>query len=115
MSCRFTRSAESGPIDDVEQIEEGFMGTVYLLHFSRPYKHARHYLGYVTKQTKAALAERLERHKNGSGARLMEVVTKEGITFEVAKTWKGNRALERQLKKRRGAVKFFAICRAQAN
>jgi hypothetical protein len=22
-------------------------GTVYLLHFERPYKHARHYLGFT--------------------------------------------------------------------
>jgi predicted GIY-YIG superfamily endonuclease len=30
---------------------------VYLIHFDRPYKHSRHYLGYATD-----VDERLERH-----------------------------------------------------
>lgn len=33
------------------------MGTIYLLHFSKPYKHARHYIGYTDD-----LDKRLARH-----------------------------------------------------
>ena len=83
------------------------MGTVYLLHFDRPYKHARHYLGYTSKALKA----RLLRHEAGSGARLMEVIVGAGITFVVARTWKGDKALERKLKNRKNAPRHCPICR----
>jgi predicted GIY-YIG superfamily endonuclease len=57
-------------------------GTVYLLHFDRPYKHARHYLGWALD-----LEKRLDNHLNGTGARLLKVITEEGIGFEVVRTW----------------------------
>lgn len=86
-------------------------GVVYLLHFERPYKHARHYVGYTSK----GLNERLERHRAGGGARLLEVITEAGITFELARTWRpGTRALERQIKRRHDAPKMCPICRGQA-
>jgi hypothetical protein len=86
-------------------------GHVYLLHFDRPYKHARHYLGYTSK----SLRERLERHRAGAGARLIEVITDAGITFEVARRWSGNRALERRLKNRHNAALLCPICRRGAS
>jgi hypothetical protein len=43
----------------------GVPGTVYLLHFDRPYKHARHYLGWT-----ANLQARLDSHRAGHGARI---------------------------------------------
>jgi len=42
-------------------------GTVYLIHFNRAYKHARHYLGYSEH-----LDKRLTDHLCGMGARLAE-------------------------------------------
>lgn len=84
-------------------------GTVYLLHFSRRYHHAGHYMGF-TKD----VDERIERHRKGDGARLIEVITAAGIDFQVARTWKGNRALERRLKRRKCAPKLCPICRAAA-
>ena len=57
-------------------------GVVYLIHFARPYKHARHYLGYTED-----LPKRLSLHKRGLGARLMEVVRNAGIDWVVARTW----------------------------
>ena len=44
-------------------------GTVYLLHFATPFKHARHYVGYTTD-----LEQRIEEHRTGRGARLLAVV-----------------------------------------
>ena len=86
---------------------------VYLIHFDRPYKHARHYTGW-TRNAKT-LPRRIAHHRNGTGARLMQVVTEAGITFEVAKTWPdGTRDDERRLKRRGGAARICPTCRAAA-
>ncbi|MFB4293432.1 hypothetical protein ACBI99_37745 [Nonomuraea sp. ATR24] len=82
------------------------IGTVYLLHFERPYKHARHYIGW----TPGDLNRRLRQHRNGTGARLMAVVTAEGIDFVVARVWTGGRNLERSLKRRGGASRCCPLC-----
>ena len=55
---------------------------LYLLHFDRPYKHARHYLGFA--EDEETLRSRLEEHKHGRGARLVEVITLAGIGFTVS-------------------------------
>lgn len=71
---------------------------IYVLHFNQPYKHARHYVGF-SKDVPA----RLEAHRSGNGARLIEVITQAGIGFEVTAIWQGNRKLERKLHKRGGS------------
>jgi len=81
-------------------------GTIYLLHFERPYEHARHYLGFTFN-----LDQRLEAHRNGRGARLIEVITEAGIGFLVVRTWRGERALERTLKRRKNSPGLCPICR----
>jgi hypothetical protein len=65
------------------------VGTTYLLHFVDPatglparYKHAGHYIGWTTD-----LAGRLEAHARGTGARLIEVITRAGLGFTLARTW----------------------------
>jgi predicted GIY-YIG superfamily endonuclease len=80
-------------------------GTVYLIHFNRAYKHARHYLGYSEH-----LDKRITDHLCGMGARLMEVVTNARIEWKVCRTWPGDRALERQLKNRKEAPKLCPVC-----
>ena len=67
-------------------------GTVYLIHFDTPYKQARHYTGWTTD-----LHARLEAHRAGRGARLMEVITDAGVTWHLARTWPGPREPERTL------------------
>jgi hypothetical protein len=44
----------------------GPIGTVYLIHLDRPYRHARHYTGWTPD-----LDTRLTRHAKGQGARLL--------------------------------------------
>jgi predicted GIY-YIG superfamily endonuclease len=79
-----------------EPQEWGGNMAIYILHFDTPYKHARHYVGY-TKREK--LEDRLDEHRAGNGARLMEVVTDAGIGFEVSRVIKdGTRAQERRIK-----------------
>lgn len=82
---------------------------VYLLHFSENYHHARHYLGFSED-----LPARLEAHRNGRGARLIEVITEVGITFTLARVWEdGDRQLERRLKNRKKSTELCPICRGE--
>ena len=80
-------------------------GTVYLIHFETPYKHARHYTGWASD-----LDRRIARHRAGDGARLMEVVTEAGIGWHVARTWEGTRDLERAIKDRHEAPRLCPDC-----
>jgi predicted GIY-YIG superfamily endonuclease len=80
-------------------------GTVYLLHFDRPYKHARHYTGWATD-----LPARLATHESGRGARLLAVARGAGISWRLARTWPGGRARERQLKRQGGASRHCPMC-----
>jgi len=80
-------------------------GTVYLLHFDRPYKHARHYLGWTVD-----LRTRMADHAAGRGSRLLAVVTAAGIGWQLARTWVGDRARERQLKRQGGASRLCPCC-----
>jgi len=80
-------------------------GTVYLLHFDRPYAHARHYLGWA-----ADLDARLAEHAAGRGARLLAVVRAAGIGWTLARTWPGGRSRERALKRQGGASRRCPAC-----
>jgi hypothetical protein len=83
----------------------------YLLHFDRPYCHARHYLGW----TGYDLEQRLEHHVTGRGARLMQVITAAGIGFQVARVWPGaTRAFERRLKGYGSAARLCPLCHPHA-
>jgi predicted GIY-YIG superfamily endonuclease len=81
------------------------MGTVYLIHFDAPYKHARHYIGWTED-----LSGRLRAHAGGNGARLITVVNQAGIGWELARTWEGTRARERQIKNQGGAAGVCPVC-----
>jgi predicted GIY-YIG superfamily endonuclease len=80
-------------------------GTVYLLHFDRPYKHAKHYTGWTDD-----LGARLAHHAAGNGARLLAVVHAAGIGWQLARTWPGDRARERQIKRQGGASRHCPMC-----
>jgi predicted GIY-YIG superfamily endonuclease len=79
--------------------------TIYLIHFSKPLKHARHYLGFTTD-----LAARLEQHASGQGARLLSVLASFGIAWQCVRTWPGDRKLERRLKNRKEAPALCPVC-----
>lgn len=81
-------------------------GTVYLLHFSSPYRHAGHYLGF----TAGELETRLVEHQTGAGANLVRVIINAGLSFELARTWRGGRRLERRIKTLGGARRVCPIC-----
>lgn len=81
---------------------------VYLIHFEKPFKHARHYLGVTTD-----LNRRLSQHRNGGGARLMEVITQAGIRWEIARTWNGGHSMEKRLKGWKSGYKLCPICKQE--
>jgi predicted GIY-YIG superfamily endonuclease len=87
------------------------IGICYLIHFDRPYKHAKHYLGYCNYD----LEQRLEHHVTGQGARLMQVITQAGIGFTVVRTWKGDRHFERRLKRWGSGAQFCPLCDSHAH
>lgn len=80
-------------------------GTIYLLHFDRPYRHAAHYTGWTKN-----LEERLLDHELGLGARLTAVVAAAGISWTLARTWNGTRSAERALKRQGGASRRCPLC-----
>jgi predicted GIY-YIG superfamily endonuclease len=80
---------------------------VYLIHFESRLKHAGHYLGYCDD-----LGRRMAQHRSGNGARLMEVIASAGIGWKVVRTWAGDRAFERSLKRRKNTPRRLCpVCR----
>jgi hypothetical protein len=85
------------------------MGLIYLLHFERSYRHARHYLGYTDD-----LEARLPAHRAGRGSPLVAAAVRDGIDFRLAATWPGDRREERRLHRYRNSPRRLCpICRDQ--
>jgi hypothetical protein len=85
------------------------MGLIYLLHFDRSYHHARHYLGYTDD-----LEARLAAHRAGRGSLLVAAAIRDGIDFQLAATWPGDRAVERRMHRYRNSPRRLCpICREQ--
>jgi predicted GIY-YIG superfamily endonuclease len=80
-------------------------GVIYLLHFDRPYKHAKHYTGWTED-----LLDRLDRHAAGRGARLVEVIWQAGIGFTLVRLCEGTRRTERAIKNDGGASRYCPAC-----
>lgn len=81
------------------------IGTVYLIHFDRPFKHASHYIGWTMN-----LEGRLWHHKNGTGSRLMAAVTNAGIDWRVVRDWEGDRNFERKLHNMHSSPRICPVC-----
>lgn len=79
--------------------------TIYLLHFNQPYFHARHYLGSTDDLTR-----RLAEHRSGQGSKLIAAAMAAGISFQLVRTWPGDRSQERQLHNRKNSPKLCPIC-----
>jgi predicted GIY-YIG superfamily endonuclease len=83
----------------------GQLGVIYMLCFSQPYKHARHYVGWT-----ADLLDRLDAHASGHGARLIAVIWHAGIGFTLVRICEGTRRRERAIKNAGGAVRYCPAC-----
>lgn len=66
--------------------------SVYLIHFTRPLHHARHYLG----SSKNAY-RRFDQHCLGrGGAKIVDAALAVGIGLRLARVWPGGRQEERK-------------------
>lgn len=84
---------------------------VYLIHFDKAFKHAKHYLGYAEDVPK-----RVERHRAGNGAKLLRAVQNAGIGWEVVRVWEdGDRTFERKLKGYGGRARLCPLCQKDKN
>jgi hypothetical protein len=81
------------------------LGVIYMLHFHRPYRHARHYTGWTDD-----LLHRLDCHAAGHGARLVAVIWDAGIGFTLVRICEGTRFTERAIKNAGGAVRYCPAC-----
>lgn len=101
--------------------------TVYLIHLDAPigqpqsdearaarglpprvgtgHVQSQHYLGYTDN-----LEERLQHHREGNGSRFMAVAKEQGISWQVVRTWEGDRSRERRMKKHHHLKRFCPIC-----
>ena len=87
------------------------MNTVYLLHFSPPYKHAQHYLG-ISRNNRNVIHRWIE-HKNGNGANLVKIAKNNGSLIILSRIWKNVPSdLERKLKGR-SLKPLCPICKKQ--
>lgn len=85
---------------------DGVIGTIYLLHFSSPVRHARHYLGWTQD-----LDRRVEDHRSGQGSPLVAAAVAAGAEVTVARTWTGvDRNFERRLKNRKEGPALCPVC-----
>lgn len=94
---------------------EAELGTIYLVHFERPFRHARHYIGW----TGGTLAARFARHRSLAplrrGSALLRAVFAAGIDFKVVRTWPGTRDRERSFKINGHSAPRCPICRGEVS
>jgi predicted GIY-YIG superfamily endonuclease len=84
----------------------GQPGTVYLIHLAKPYKHARHYIGWSDN-----LPHRMTLHERGCGSPLLKAASAAGIAWSVVRTWEqADRHFERRLKNRKEAPTLCPVC-----
>ena len=83
-------------------------GTVYLIHFEKPIKHASHYIGFTSKDD---INERFEHHKKGQGSRLLRAANNLGIDYKIVRVWNNvDRNFERWLKNKKNSPRLCPIC-----
>jgi len=82
---------------------------IYLIHFSEPLAHARHYIGFVDGDIDQ-VAARLHEHRAGRGARILAACNRSGIRYDIVATFPGDRTEERRMKKYHKGSQHCPIC-----
>ena len=88
---------------------ENVPGTIYIIHFDQPFRHARHYVGW----TEGAVEDRIAYHRSGRGAVLLRAVNEAGIGWSVVETFPGTRYDERRIKKSHHRERYCPVCCAK--
>jgi predicted GIY-YIG superfamily endonuclease len=76
------------------------IGSVYLVHFARSHRGARHYLGFSTN-----IPARVKAHRAGRGAPLLGAITRRHIAWRVVRTWRRKDGFFEQRLKRSHALR----------
>ena len=83
-------------------------GVIYIIHFSEPYHHAQHYIGFCEKGN---LKKRLQAHVEGLGSRLCAAASASGIELRIVRVIRhATRGMERHMKKHRNQKKYCPVC-----
>jgi predicted GIY-YIG superfamily endonuclease len=88
---------------------------IYILHFHERIHHAQHYVGSTTN-----LFQRITAHRNGTAARLTEVIHERKIQFTVAALYAPRertdniRQLEIHVKRMKNGHRYCPICNPAA-
>ena len=86
-------------------------GYVYLIHFEEKLHHAGHYIGW-SQEYPLIKGGRLDTHKKGQGARILNALVERGIGFNVVQIWHDqNGFYERKLKNRKNAGRECWKCK----
>lgn len=105
--CR--RPAPLAAVNAHPHDNDGESGTVYVLHFDPPYRHAGHYIGWAQDAD-----ARIAQHLAGAGSPLVRAAVIAGSHIRVAATFAGSRYLERRLKRwHNTTARVCPICRAR--
>lgn len=84
-------------------------GTIYLIHFEKAFARKTHYIGWAPDSI--GLTQRIEKHRNGCGAKLLKSVNNAKIEWNVVRTWKDRTlADEAALKEWKNAKKLCPLC-----
>jgi predicted GIY-YIG superfamily endonuclease len=79
---------------------------VYLLHFTKPFGRARHYIGWSPD-----IYKRVSRHKEGKGAKFTMGALRHGADLLLVRIWPGgDRRLEWELKHKGTHQALCALC-----
>ncbi len=85
--------------------------TVYLIHFSKPVAHARHYIGYTPDDDPT---RRVDEHRNGTGSPLVRAALRDGASLALFE-WRGaGRDFERWLKNQHHTPRLCPFCTGNA-
>lgn len=68
---------------------------LYLLHFKKPYRHCRHYLGYTADYR---IKRRIYEHFHDPQVGLLKALQQQGTPWQVARIMEGDRQREAHLK-----------------
>lgn len=82
---------------------------IYILEFSRPFHHARYYVGFCTDSRD--YTKRIQEHRSGQGAKIVRAALAAGIDFSVVGLLQGDRSRERSLKRMKNTPRLVRLMR----
>ena len=85
------------------------VGNVYLLHYEKPIRGKKHYLGFTMKK----VAMRLQEHNSGwYGSQMTNLAVQNGSECVLARTWEGvSVQFEKKLKREKNLKRHCPICK----